>query len=104
MVGSKASPASNPGPFRTFCISGMGTALEFYDFVIYGSAAALVFPQLFFPDMDKLTATLIAFAAFGTGFFARPVGGVVFGHFGDKYGRQKVLVATLLLMGGAAPS
>lgn len=99
MVGDKTSQAAARGAFRTFCISGMGTALEFYDFVIYGYAAALVFPQVFFPGMDKLTATLIAFAAFGTGFFARPVGGVVFGHLGDKYGRQKVLVATLLLMG-----
>lgn len=85
--------------FRTFCISGLGTALEFYDFVIYGTAAALVFPQVFFPQMDRLTATLVAFGAFGAGFFARPVGGVVFGHFGDRIGRQKVLVSTLLLMG-----
>lgn len=84
---------------RTFFVSGMGTALEFYDFVIYGVAAALVFPQVFFPELDKLTATLVAFAAFGAGFFARPLGGVVFGHFGDRVGRQKALVITLLLMG-----
>jgi MFS family permease len=77
----------------------MGTALEFYDFVIYGIAAALVFPQVFFPDMDPLTGTLVAFGAFGAGFFARPLGGMVFGHYGDKVGRQKVLVVTLLLMG-----
>ncbi|MDD1962484.1 MFS transporter [Pseudomonas sp. 39004] len=77
----------------------MGTALEFYDFIIYGTAAALVFPQVFFPQMDHLTATLVAFSAFGAGFFARPLGGLVFGHFGDRIGRQKVLVATLLLMG-----
>ncbi|WP_263263061.1 MFS transporter [Pseudomonas sp. RIT-PI-S] len=85
--------------FKTFCVSGMGTALEFYDFIIYGTAAALVFPQVFFPQMDRLTATLVAFAAFGAGFFARPLGGMVFGHFGDRYGRQKALVITLLLMG-----
>jgi MFS family permease len=77
----------------------MGTALEFYDFIIYGTAAALVFPQVFFPQMDHLTATLVAFSAFGAGFFARPLGGLVFGHFGDRLGRQTVLVATLLLMG-----
>ncbi len=77
----------------------MGTALEFYDFVIYGVAAALVFPTVFFPDLPPLTATLVAFAAFGAGFFARPLGGIVFGHYGDRIGRQKALVITLLLMG-----
>jgi MFS family permease len=92
-------PASSRSALRTFCVSGMGTALEFYDFIIYGTAAALVFPQVFFPQMDHLTATLVAFSAFGAGFFARPLGGLVFGHFGDRIGRQKVLVATLLLMG-----
>ncbi|HGY9628124.1 TPA: MFS transporter [Pseudomonas putida] len=92
-------PASSRSALRTFCVSGLGTALEFYDFIIYGTAAALVFPQVFFPQMDHLTATLVAFSAFGAGFFARPLGGLVFGHFGDRIGRQKVLVATLLLMG-----
>jgi MFS family permease len=92
-------PAGRPSALRTFFVSGMGTALEFYDFVIYGVAAALVFPEVFFPDLDRLTATLVAFAAFGAGFFARPLGGMVFGHVGDKAGRQKALVATLLLMG-----
>ncbi|PSJ47404.1 MFS transporter [Zobellella endophytica] len=84
---------------KTFWVSGMGTALEYYDFFIYGYAAALVFPAVFFPEMDRLTATLIAFSAFGAGFLARPLGGIVFGHFGDKVGRQKVLVFTLLMMG-----
>ncbi|MHA6193352.1 MFS transporter [Pseudomonas wadenswilerensis] len=90
---------SSRSAVRTFCVSGLGTALEFYDFIIYGTAAALVFPQVFFPDLDHLTATLVAFSAFGAGFFARPLGGMVFGHYGDRIGRQKVLVATLLLMG-----
>lgn len=94
-----SNPASSRSALRTFCVSGMGTALEFYDFIIYGTAAALVFPQVFFPQMDHLTATLVAFSAFGAGFFARPLGGLVFGHYGDRIGRQKVLVATLLLMG-----
>lgn len=95
-------PAIQPGwraALKTFAVSGMGTALKFYDFVIYGYAAALVFPKLFFPDLDRLTAVLVAFAAFGAGFLARPLGGVVFGHMGDRYGRQKALVVTLLLMG-----
>ncbi|MGU9854037.1 MFS transporter [Pseudomonas koreensis] len=91
--------SASPSALRTFFVSGMGTALEFYDFVIYGTAAALVFPKVFFPQMDPLTATLVAFGAFGAGFFARPLGGMVFGHYGDKLGRQKMLVITLLLMG-----
>ncbi|AZL74345.1 MFS transporter [Pseudomonas oryziphila] len=94
-----AHTASSRSALRTFCVSGLGTALEFYDFIIYGTAAALVFPQVFFPGLDHLTATLVAFSAFGAGFFARPLGGLVFGHYGDRIGRQKVLVATLLLMG-----
>lgn len=94
-----ASTVSSRSALRTFCVSGLGTALEFYDFIIYGTAAALVFPQVFFPGLDHLTATLVAFSAFGAGFFARPLGGLVFGHYGDRIGRQKVLVATLLLMG-----
>ncbi|MDU9405824.1 MFS transporter [Pseudomonas sp. zfem004] len=94
-----AHTASSRSALRTFCVSGLGTALEFYDFIIYGTAAALVFPQVFFPGLDHLTATLVAFSAFGAGFFARPLGGFVFGHYGDRIGRQKVLVATLLLMG-----
>lgn len=99
MHAEHSHPASTRSALRTFCVSGLGTALEFYDFIIYGTAAALVFPQVFFPQMDHLTATLVAFSAFGAGFFARPLGGLVFGHFGDRIGRQKVLVATLLLMG-----
>ncbi|MFJ2357190.1 MFS transporter [Pseudomonas fluorescens] len=91
--------SGSPSALRTFFVSGMGTALEFYDFVIYGTAAALVFPKVFFPQMAPLTATLVAFGAFGAGFFARPLGGMVFGHYGDKLGRQKMLVITLLLMG-----
>ncbi|MFJ4208603.1 MFS transporter [Paenarthrobacter sp. NPDC089675] len=86
---------------RTFFVSCFGTALEFYDFTIYGLAAALVFPQLFFPDLDPLTGTLVAFASFGAGFLARPLGGIVLGHFGDKLGRRKILVLTLLMMGGS---
>lgn len=84
---------------RVFLISGLGTALEYYDFLIYGLAAGLVFNTVFFPNSDPLVGTLYAFAAFGTGFFARPVGGIVIGHFGDKLGRRKMLILTLLTMG-----
>jgi MFS transporter, MHS family, shikimate and dehydroshikimate transport protein len=81
--------------------SFVGTAVEWYDFFVYGTAAALVFPKLFFPRFDPLAGTLASFATFGVGFFARPIGGAVFGHLGDRIGRKSMLVATLLLMGGA---
>ncbi|GLZ32335.1 MFS transporter [Lentzea sp. NBRC 105346] len=81
--------------------SMIGTTVEWYDFFLYGSAAALVFNKLFFPAADPLIGTLIAFASYGLGFIARPLGGVVFGHFGDRLGRKKLLVLSLLLMGTA---
>jgi metabolite-proton symporter len=77
----------------------IGTSLEWYDFFIYGTAAALVFNKLFFPSFEPLVGTLLAFATYAVGFIARPVGGVIFGHYGDKVGRKKILVLTLLLMG-----
>jgi len=80
--------------------SAVGSALEWYDFFIYGTAAALVFGDLFFPKYDTTVATLAAFATFGVGFLARPFGGLFFGHFGDRIGRKPMLVATLLLVGG----
>lgn len=86
---------------KTFFISGFGTALEYYDFLIYGIAAGLVFNVVFFPSEDPLIGTLYAFAAFGTGFLARPLGGLIIGHFGDRIGRRKMLVLTLLVMGFA---
>ena len=79
----------------------VGTAVEWYDFFLYGSAAALVFGTLFFPESDPVTATLLAFGTYAVGFVARPLGGIVFGHFGDKVGRKKMLVAALMLMGAA---
>ena len=84
---------------RVIVASLIGTSLEWYDFFIYGIAAALVFNKLFFPSFEPLVGTLLAFATFAVGFVARPIGGVVFGHYGDKIGRKNVLVATLLLMG-----
>jgi metabolite-proton symporter len=79
----------------------IGTTIEWYDFFLYGSAAALVFNQLFFPDSDPLTGTLLAFLTYAVGFVARPLGGLIFGHFGDRFGRKSLLVVSLLLMGAA---
>jgi len=79
----------------------IGTTIEWYDFFLYGSAAALVFGKLFFPSHDPLVGTLLAFLTYAVGFAARPVGGIVFGHFGDRLGRKKLLVISLLLMGGS---
>ena len=78
-----------------------GTAIEFYDFFVYGTAAALVLGPLFFPTVSPLAGTLAAFATFGVGFVARPLGSVLFGHIGDRHGRRPVLVASLLLTGAS---
>ena len=85
---------------RVMLASAVGSALEWYDFFLYGTASALVFSELFFPKFDPAVGTLLSFATFGVGFFARPFGGLVFGHLGDKIGRKPVLVYTLLLVGG----
>jgi MFS transporter, MHS family, shikimate and dehydroshikimate transport protein len=85
---------------RVVLASAIGSALEWYDYFIYGTAAALVFGELFFPKLDPTSATLAAFATFGVGFVARPFGGLIFGHFGDRLGRKPILVTTLLLVGG----
>lgn len=79
----------------------IGTTIEWYDFFLYNTAAALVFNKLFFPTADPLTGTLLAFGTYAIGFGARPIGGVVFGHFGDRLGRKRLLVLSLLLMGCA---
>lgn len=88
-------------PWRVITASLAGTSIEFYDFYIYATAASLVFPKLFFPAENPSTALLASFAVFGVAFVARPLGSVVFGHFGDRIGRKGTLVATLLLMGVA---
>ncbi|MBM7770530.1 metabolite-proton symporter [Actinokineospora baliensis] len=79
----------------------IGTTIEWYDFFLYTSAAALVFNKLFFPTADPLTGTLLAFLTYAVGFIARPIGGLIFGHYGDKIGRKRLLVFSLLLMGGS---
>ena len=86
---------------RVVLASLIGTTIEWYDFFLYGTAAALVFNRLFFPSFDPLTGTLLAFATFAVGFVARPIGGIVFGHFGDRLGRKKLLMLSLILMGVA---
>jgi metabolite-proton symporter len=77
----------------------IGSAIEWYDFFLFGTASALVFSKIFFPTTDPLSGTLLAFATFGVGFFARPIGGIIAGHLGDRIGRKKTLIATLMLMG-----
>ena len=77
----------------------VGTTIEWYDFFIFGAATALVFNRLFFPSFDPVVATLASFSTFAVGLFARPLGAVLFGHFGDRIGRKRMLVASLLLMG-----
>ncbi|MFF3227004.1 MFS transporter [Nocardia suismassiliense] len=84
---------------RVAIASCIGTTIEFYDFFIYGTAAALVFPKVFFPALGSTAGTVASFATFAVAFVARPVGAMVFGHFGDRIGRKKTLVSTLLLMG-----
>jgi metabolite-proton symporter len=86
---------------RVIMASMIGTTIEWYDFFLYNSAAALVFNRLFFPQFDPLTGTLLAFATYALGFVARPLGGIVFGHFGDRIGRKRLLMLSLVLMGAA---
>ncbi|MGP3770324.1 MFS transporter [Streptomyces sp. SDT5-1] len=87
--------AANRAGFGAF----VGSTIEWFDFYIYGTAAALAFDKVFFPELDGAIGTLVAFATFWVGFLARPLGGIVFGHFGDRLGRKKTLVITLLMMG-----
>ncbi|OLF19282.1 MFS transporter [Actinophytocola xanthii] len=95
-------PATRRRAFRKLLTAGLvGSSIEWYDFFLYGTAAALVFPRVFFPESSTLTGTLLAFSTFWAGFVARPIGGVLAGHFGDKYGRKPVVVTCLALMGAA---
>lgn len=98
-------PATAPPPpadlKRIVAASLIGTTVEWYDFFLYGSAAALVFNKLFFPGSDPLVGTLLSFLTYAVGFAARPLGALVFGHYGDRLGRKKLLVLSLLMMGGA---
>ncbi|MEU1515989.1 MFS transporter [Streptomyces sp. NPDC005811] len=92
--------AAPPGqPKKAATAAWIGSALEYYDFFIYGSAAALIFPKVFFDESDPATATLLSLATFGVAYAARPVGALFLGHFGDRVGRKKIMVFTLILMG-----
>ncbi len=86
---------------RVIAASAIGTTVEWYDFLLYGTAAALVFGKVFFPKSDPLTGTMFAFATYGVGFLARPVGGIIFGHYGDRIGRKQLLMLSMLIMGTA---
>src|SRR6202051_701276 len=96
-----ALEATRPSHVTVATASLIGTAIEWYDFFLYGTAAALIFNKLFFPNFDPAVGTLLAFATYALGFIARPLGGVVFGHFGDRIGRKTMLYLTLLIMGVA---
>ena len=87
---------------RATLASTVGSALEYYDFALYGLASALIFSKLFFSNLDPGTALVASFATFGVGFVARPLGGLFFGTIGDRLGRKWVLVVTILLMGGSS--
>jgi MFS family permease len=100
MPASGSEPDTRDNQFRRVAVACfVGTAIEWYDFFIYGIASAFVLGPLFFPPNDATTAAMLAFATFGIGFVARPVGGIIAGHLGDRVGRKAVLVATLVLMG-----
>ena len=94
-----ASPANAQEIRRVVFASSVGTIIEWYDFLIYGTAAALVFNKLFFPVDDPLMGTLAALGSAAVGFFARPFGGAVFGYLGDRLGRKSMLLLTLVIMG-----
>src|ERR1700722_14355053 len=81
-------------PVRAAAAAFAGTTIEWYDFFVYSTASALVFPQLFFPSSDPTVGLLASFATFAVGFLARPLGGFLFGHFGDRFGRKRALIAT----------
>lgn len=101
MAASASAPPTPSSLKRIVAASLIGTTIEWYDFFLYGSAAALVFNQLFFPGSDPLVGTLLSFLTYAVGFAARPLGALVFGHYGDRVGRKKLLVLSLLMMGGA---
>src|SRR4026209_1455631 len=94
--------ATRADSIRLVAVASMiGTTIEWYDFFLYGTAAALVFNRLYFPMFDPLAGTLAAFGTYTVGFVARPIGGIVIGHFGDRIGRKSMLILTLTVMGAA---
>lgn len=100
MVSSTSESVTSPKEMRRVAgASAVGTGIELYDFLIFGLAAGLVFPRLFFPESDPLVGTLLSFMTFGAGFLSRPLGGLAFGHFGDRVSRKTMLVIALLATG-----
>lgn len=93
------APASRASLRKVVTASALGTTVEYYDFTLYATTAALVFDKIFFPDASPLVGTLAAFATYFVGYAARPLGGIIFGHFGDRIGRKNVLITTMLMMG-----
>src|SRR6188768_1075041 len=99
---TQTAPSSETNSVRLVAVASMiGTTIEWYDFFLYGTAAALVFNRLFFPTFDPLTGTLASFGTYLVGFVARPFGGIIIGHYGDRIGRKSMLVLTLVVMGVA---
>ncbi|QHK20642.1 MFS transporter [Pseudarthrobacter psychrotolerans] len=97
---ASSAPATGPSsPGKVVAAAFIGTALEWYDFFLFGTTAAIVFAPLFFPVNDPVASTVSAFLSFSAAFIARPVGALIFGHVGDKYGRRGALVATVMIMG-----
>jgi len=102
-TGATAPASHDPRQLRRVLFSSfLGSAVEFYDFLLYGTAAALVFGQLFFSDLTPVVATIASFGTLAVGYVVRPLGGVIFGHFGDRIGRKSMLVLTMTLMGAAS--
>ncbi|MEZ2389129.1 MFS transporter [bacterium RCC_150] len=101
-MSTSTDAVSSPRTLRRVVAAGfIGTTVEYYDFFIYGTAAALVFPKIFFPELGPAGAVMASFATFGVAFLARPLGGIIFGHIGDRVGRKTTLVATMMIMGVA---
>ena len=90
---------ASTSPLTLAAATFVGTAIEWYDFFIYGTAAALIFNRLFFPEFEPVLGTIAAFATFATGYIGRPLGGALFGHLGDRHGRRSMLIVTLLMVG-----
>lgn len=106
IIGTQRSAARkkeklNPMARRALAAGTVGTVIEWYDYALYGAASALILPALFFPNVDSSVATLAAFATFGVGYAARPIGGLIIANLGDRYGRKPVLMMTIILMGAA---